>query len=95
MSRRARAKETEASLTYLEAKDGAKARAKAAKAMAVKARALAKVKARSQTWMTKDGHMSVPKETIGTGPQARSGALQPRPSQDGPLQQPSGHRKLK
>ena len=84
LSRKARAKEMEANPISQEEKDGAR-RALAAKA---KAKALAKAKARSQTWMTKDGHMSAPQEMIGTGPQARSGALQPRPSQDGPCSSP-------
>ena len=73
MSRRARAKETEASPTSLEAKDGAKARAKAAKAMAAKA--MAKVGERSQTLMTRAGSTLVRAAPIGIGQQAPSGQL--------------------
>ena len=86
-----KAKKTEASPISQEEKDGKGAKARAARAMA---KAMAKGKATSRTWMIKDGHMLAQEGQIGTGPRARNGALQPRPSQDGPLQQPSGHRQL-
>jgi hypothetical protein len=89
-SMRPKAKAKAAHQTFQEGKDGKEEAKERARDMA---KVMARAKERSQTWMTKDGHMWAPEERIGTGQQARNGALQPRPSQDGPLQQPSGHRK--